>query len=177
MFFRTAAIAAAASLAAFSSANAALVTFTATGNANVSGYVQFDDSSFDGTSSQFVSNSEIVDLSLTAFGEVFTLADVITTADTIINSAGLVPIIVNGAGELANNGSFSISFFPDDYQSSGADGDASLEFGEAFYQGDYYAVQWVADVSDVPLPAALPLFLAGFAGVGAAARKRRKKAA
>ncbi|MEM9495844.1 MAG: hypothetical protein AAGA09_07560 [Pseudomonadota bacterium] len=29
-------------------------------------------------------------------------------------------------------------------------------------------------VSDIPLPAALPLFLAGMAGVGAAARKRRK---
>jgi hypothetical protein len=47
-----------------------LLNFVATDLPGVSGFVQFDDADFDGTASQFLSNSNITDLPITAFGEV-----------------------------------------------------------------------------------------------------------
>lgn len=106
--------------------SAALINFNATGNPNVSGFVQFDDSAFNAF--QFVLNTAITDLSLTAFGASFALADVVTTDSTIINSSGLTPLIRNGAGLLANNGAQAIAFFPDGFTGTAPDGDASLAF-------------------------------------------------
>jgi hypothetical protein len=156
-------------------ASAAPIRFVATGNANVSGYVEFDDADFDGSPFQFLSNSEILDLSLQVFGETFTLADVVTTDDTIIDSSGAIPVIVNGAGNLANNLSLAIAFFPDDYAGSGADGDASLALGgpnAGLADEEFYKVKWEAQA--VPEPTSLLLF--GAAGVGILVRRRSKKA-
>jgi hypothetical protein len=156
-------------------ASAAPIRFVATGNANVSGYVEFDDADFAGIDFQFLSNTEILDLSLQVFGEAFTLADVDTTASTIIDSTGATPIIVNGAGNLANNLSLAIAFFPDGYSGTAVDGDASLSLGgpnAGLADESFYAVRWEAQA--VPEPTSLLLF--GAAGVGALIRRRSKKA-
>lgn len=171
------AIALAATFALGASAQAAPITFVATGHADVSGYFTIDDTALTGSSEEFYLNTIITDLNLTAFGETFTFADVAFDDETIIDSSGTDPVIINGAGLLADNGPFAIAFFPDDYLGSGADGDASLAFGTGFGDFEFFQVQWVVgEPSEVPLPAALPLFLAGIAGFGAAARKRKNAA-
>lgn len=161
-------------LALFSSlpAQAAPITFTATGNANVVGYVTFDDADFDGTIFQFLANTEVVDLSLVAFGASFDLADVVDADFTIIDSTGPVPFIVNGAGLLANNGAEAIAFFPDGFGGTALDGDASLAFSLTpdFGPFDFYQVKW--EVLAVPEPTSLALF-----GVGAALLARRRRMA
>lgn len=154
---------------------AAPVTFTATGDANVSGFVTFDDSAFDGTTFQFVSNSNITALSLTVFGTVFDLGDVVVADDTIIDSSGADPIIINGSGFLADNGAGqTISFFPDGHDGSASDGDASLNFGPDLGEGKFLAVKWVVgEVTDVPEPGTLALFGAGLAALGWVRRRRQ----
>ena len=154
------------------SAQAAPITFTATGNANVVGYVRFDSADFDGTNFQFLLNTEVVDLAITAFGATFTLADVVTSDFTIIDSSGPVPLIVNGAGLLASNGARAIAFFPDGFGGTALDGDASLAFSSTpgFGPFDFYQVKWKAVA--VPEPTSLALF-----GVGAALLARRRRMA
>jgi hypothetical protein len=161
-------------------APAATVTFTATGVAGVSGYVSFDDSLFDGTAFQFLSNNAIVDLSLNVFGSLFTLGDVVTSANTIIDSTGVLPRIVNGAGLIADNGSQSIAFFPDGFGGTALDGDASLAYSltggfdsEGF---EYYAVRWDPSGAgaQIPEPSTLALFGAGLAGLGLLRRRQTR---
>ncbi len=154
-------------------AEATLINFNATGVAGVSGFVQFDDSSFDGDAFQFLSNAAITDLNLLVFGEVYTLADVAIGDDTIIDSSGLVPLIVNGSGNLADNGVQSISFFPDGFDGTASDGDASLGIGPGgeFANDEFFAVQWVAAAA-VPEPTTVALMGLGLAGLGYG-RKRK----
>ena len=64
---------------------AAPVTFHAVGNPDVSGFITFDNAFFPGGTLDFVSNTAITDLSITAFGATFTLADVVTGDQTIVN--------------------------------------------------------------------------------------------
>lgn len=166
--------AAALSLSMASAVQAAPVTFTATGNANVVGFLTFDDSTFDGTAFQGISNTSITALSLTVFGVAFDLGDVVPDT-TFIDSTGADPIIVNGGGTLADNGAnSSISFFPDDDSGGPLDGDATLEFfGPAFPNSQFLAVQWVVgEVTDVPEPGTLALFGAGLAALGWVRRRR-----
>ena len=94
-------------------AHPAVITFNATGVSDVSGFLQFDSSMFTGSPLDFVPNTEIVGFSMTVLGETFDLGDVDTTAFTLIDSAAVPPIIVNGAGGLADNGSLRIFFYPD----------------------------------------------------------------
>ena len=153
---------------------ATLVTFNATGDTDVSGFVQFDDSFFNGTSDQFVENTAITDLSLTVFGVEFLLADVVIYDFTVIDSTGVTPIIINGAGLIANNGAQTIAFFPDGAEGTAIDGDASLQFSLEPYMGpfSYHAVKWEATV--VPIPSAVWLFGSGLIGlIGVARRKVR----
>ena len=166
------------SLFAFN-ANAALVKFTATGSPDVSGYVVFDDSSFTGSTADFVSNTAITDLSLTVLGYNFSFADVISSAQTIIDSSGALDIVTNGAGGLAFNGTQTIAFFPDGWAGTAPDGDASLtldldgnfDYGGAGWEHTF-AVKWEA--SAVPEPSTWVLMGLALVGVGFAARRRQK---
>ncbi|MEN6587585.1 MAG: PEP-CTERM sorting domain-containing protein [Sulfuricella sp.] len=156
-------------------AQASLFTFTATGDPNVSGFVQFDDLGFDGSNFQLVPNSFITALALSVFGQTYTLADVATGASTVIDSSGLLPSIVNGAGNLADNGLQAIAFFPDGFDGTALDGDASLAIGPSGdLAGDsFYAVQWVASTTSVPEPGTLALLGLGLSGLALSSYRRK----
>ena len=156
-------------------ARAIPINFNASGLAGVFGYVEFDDTNFAGGPFDAISNSDIVDLSLSVFGNVFTLADVVTTDTTYINSSGAIEIIENGGGLLANNGSAAIAFFPDGFAGSGFDGDASLAFSAtpSFGPFTFHKVAWiVGPKTSVPEPAILALIGLGLAGIGFSRKKK-----
>jgi hypothetical protein len=148
-------------------AQAAPITFVATDDPGVSGFVTFDDAVFDGSAFQFVSNTAVLDLALTAFGAIFTTSDVVTAASTFINSSGPVPLIVNGSGLLAYNGSQAIAFFPDGFGGTALDGDASLAFSATGVFGEftYHQVRWVVPAQAVPEPTGVALVALGLAGL------------
>ncbi len=151
------------------SANASLITFNAVGDPSVSGFVQFDDTNFTG----FISNTDITALSLTVMGFSFNFGDVVASDNTVI---GAGPIISNGGGALAFNGTETIAFFPDGFGGTAFDGDASLaldtdgtfDFGGGGWES-FKAVQWQVQV---PEPGTLAIFGLGLLGLGIARRRK-----
>ncbi len=158
-------------------ATAGTLRFDAVGNANVSGYLEFDDTNLtlDGDCE---SNAYITALSLqvTVGQEVinFSLGDVITEDDTVLVTLNTVPMIENGCGDLATAGDWTIGFWPDGWDGSPSDGDAALRVENRGAEpiDVSYAVQWVVGESvTVPVPTlgfwglALLALLAGISGL------------
>jgi hypothetical protein len=152
------------------SSHAAIITFNATGVPGVSGYVQFDSSSFSG-SFDFVRNTQIVGFSMSVLGQAFDLGDVDTSAYTIVDSSVVPPVIVNGAGGLADNGTLRIFFYPDGADGTPADGDAALAYFRPDFSVAVLPVRWVVGAA-VPEPASLMLAAIAMAALAAARRRR-----
>lgn len=142
---------------------ASVLTFEATGVAGVSGFIQFDSTAFTPTF-LFIPNTTIVGFSMTVLGEVFDLGDVDTGAFTLIDNSVQPPLIVNGAGGLADNGSLRIFFYPDGGNGTPTDGDAALAYFNPDFSVTVLPVRWVvATVAEPGMPALLTIALAALA--------------
>jgi len=150
------------------------IRFDATGVPGISGFVEFDDASV-AAMFGFVQNTAVVGLSLNVFGETFDLADVVTSGFTFINIFVSPPRISNGSGLLADNGAHQVAFFPDGFNGTPADGDASLALEQVIggiFIFTVYPVTWTVGVAPVPEPATALLFAVGFASLALLLRRR-----
>ena len=143
-------------------ANAAIVEFTYTSDSyGELGSFTIDDSILDGSSSQFVSNTNIIDLNFSYNGTALGVDDVVTTASTIFDSTDFNNIgIANGAGTLASN----------------ATGNAVIFSGGYFILGSYTGYgSWSSEapLTSVPVPAAAWLFGSGLLGLAGFARRKK----
>ena len=124
---------------------AAPLTFTATGDPNVSGYVTFEDSGLllNGTCESNTNITEL-DLTVTVGSEtmVFSTGDVETGDSSVLISTGPLPQIQNGCGNLAISGGWTIGFWPDGWDGSPTDGDAALRVEGGDPADISYAVLW-----------------------------------
>lgn len=135
------------------------------------GSIGIDDSLFNGSAVQLISNSNFLSFSFTGNTSsglvVFGLADVDTTAGTIFDSSAVIPQVVNGVGFLATNGllDFLVMF-----------GDTTVSLNALPFVSNYEgAWTFVEDAVEVPEPSTLGLFAIGLVGLGIASRRRRKQ--
>lgn len=159
------AVAAAVLFAMSTAADAATLRFAATSASyGELGWFSMNDSIFDGSSSQWVLNANVLDLwfrdPITRTS--FDIDDVVPTDRTIFDSTG-TPTVVGGIGSLAQHVG-RVSFVGTSFVRVGNYG-----FGD---------VTWsTTPVSPVPLPPAVLLFAAGLAGLGGMSWLRRRRLA
>ena len=134
---------------------AEVVRFNATGDPDVSGYVEFDTTGLplDGSCQ---SNTSVVGLSLQVTVGVetlnFGLADVTTSDQTQLDNTGGPLIIKNGCGDLANQGDWYIGFWPDGWLGTPMDGDAALLVDNrgSSPSEEAFAVRWELERANTP---------------------------
>jgi hypothetical protein len=159
------------------SASAASTTFSFSGDSiNFAGYSisgSFTTNGvFDGTANQYITNADITSLSFSipAAGVSFSTAGVVTSDGAFYDSTSLPPTVVNGSGFLAlsDDPLFLLAI-----QGSNAMG-ISLSF-DTSVAIDYFVGTWTSAATATPVPAALPLFATGLAGLGWLARRKKQK--
>jgi hypothetical protein len=154
-------------------ATAATYQFDATSAASgFLGDIEYDSSVFDGSLSDAVSNTNILEM---YFKDPIS-GNVITTVGTgtvIFDSTGPLPTVLASSGYLGGNSSANgIGFGPDN-----TPGPFFFSIGTGTDNNLYYDVTWTAEVvTATPLPAALPLFAGGLGVIGLIGRRRKRKA-
>jgi hypothetical protein len=156
-------------------ATAATYQFDATSAAHgFLGDIEYDSSVFNGSVSDAVSNTDILEM---YFKDPIS-GNVITTVGTgavIFDSSGPLPIVLELTGYLAGNSPANgVGFGPVNPPL----GPFYLSIGTGTDDNRYYDVTWTAEVvSATPLPAALPLFAGGLGIIGFVAGRKKPKAA
>jgi hypothetical protein len=129
------------------------IRFVATGNSDVVGFIEIDEAVLDGTNEQFVTNTNILNLSLVVAGYTFTIDDVVASDFTLFDSS-VTPLLQGGAGILVDNGLAAVALFPSPL-SQGGDGDATIrlqipDVAEPDYP--FYEARWKAFPDCSPFP-------------------------
>jgi hypothetical protein len=156
-------------------ATAATYQFDATSAAyGFLGDIEYDSSVFNGSLSDAVSNTNILEL---YFKDPIS-GNVITTVGTgavIFDSSGPLPIVLELTGYLAGNSPANgVGFGPVNPPL----GPFYLSIGTGTDDNLYYDVTWTAEVvSATPLPAALPLFAGGLSAMSLLGWRRKRKGA
>jgi hypothetical protein len=137
-------------------AQAAPLTFDATGDPDFSGYITFDDSLLS-TTIDCQSNNAIIalDLTLDAGGMTYTfgMADVDFSGETLIGDPGSGWLIQNGCGVLASQGDFELSFYPAGTGGTSNDGDATIYWDHTSGTPSYrFDPLWVERAAPPPGP-------------------------
>ncbi len=148
-------------------AQAAVYRFTATSAASgVLGYLDFDSSVFNGSSFQFINNTNLLDLQFTNPINSIVVTTVGPPGDsTIFDSTGALPTVVGGAG-FTGGTDFSNGVWI-----------AGTNF-ITLAGNDFGDVSWSTGVAGgVPEPATWALMIGGFGLAGVSLRRRKAVAA
>lgn len=149
-----------------SMASAAVVRFDAiSAQDGLIGYFTLESSELNGSSSQFLSNSVLLELSFhdPAHGLAFDTGDINGNAHLLIDGSQASPALVGASGVLAQSGNASIFLF-------GTSG-ASISGGSTWYD-----ITWTSHKTPAPIPLpATGLLLGGALGGVAWLRVRRRR--
>ena len=157
------------------SASAVTVAFNYSGvdpsnGLTATGFFTIDNSLFDGTFIQAISNTSISSLSFnanTTIGlETFGTADINPFYELFFSSSVFPPTVFDGFAFLANNGTALLAV--------GASGEVDILSGLILFES--YVGAWTyAGAVATPIPATLPLFATGLGVIGLLAWRRKRK--